>query len=72
MNKPTYKIHGQERKILKSRLAKLNAHIQSWWHFEDIDEAYGMKVDKKESQKELDQLIKEKEELEQRLSVLYI
>lgn len=37
MNKPTYKIHGSERKKLKKELSKINSFLKSFWYYHQLD-----------------------------------
>jgi hypothetical protein len=36
-NKPIYKIHGKERKKLKSEYSRLDSFIRNFYHFHNLD-----------------------------------
>lgn len=37
MNKPTYKIHGSERKKLKKELSEIKSFIKTFWYYHQLD-----------------------------------
>ena len=79
MNKPTYKIHGIERRRLKKELSELKSYVRNFWRYHQLDkdmtsffggkEGYPMSDD--EAQKRVDKAKKQIEQHEDRLSVLY-
>lgn len=78
MNKPTYKIHGSERRQVKKELNKLKRHVKNFWFYHQLDkdmvsfyggkEGYPMSDD--EAQKRVDNANTKIKALEERLSVL--
>ncbi len=79
MNKPIYKIHGLERRQLKKELGELKRYVKNFWYYHQLDkdmtsfygdkDGYPMSDD--EAQKRVDEVKKQIQELEDRLSVLY-
>ena len=41
MNESPFKISGQERREKKKELSFLKSYVKNFWHYEDIDRAYG-------------------------------
>ena len=41
MNESPFKISGQERREKKKELSSLKSYVKNFWHYEDIDRAYG-------------------------------
>lgn len=79
MNKPTYKIHGIERRHLKKELGKLKIYVENFWYYHQLDKDmtsfYRGKDDypmsDNEAKKRVDKAKKQIQELKDRLSVLY-
>lgn len=36
-NKPTYKIHGKERRVLKKELSELKSFVKNYWYYHQMD-----------------------------------
>lgn len=35
--KPTYKIHGKERRVLKKELGSLKRYVKNFWYYHQMD-----------------------------------
>ena len=40
-NESPFRISGQERREKKKELSSLKSYVKNFWHWEDIDRAYG-------------------------------
>lgn len=36
-NQPTYKIHGEDRRILKKELSELKSFVKNFWYYHQLD-----------------------------------
>ena len=80
MNEPTYKIHGIERKQLKKELGELKRYVRNFWYYHQLDKdmtsfygyKYGYPMSDDEAQQRVDKAKNQIEQLEERLSVLYV
>lgn len=68
MNESPFKISGQERREKKKELSFLKSYVKNFWHYEDIDRAYGGGLDDSLCQLRIDEAKKEIEQLESKLS----
>lgn len=78
-NKPTYKIHGLERRQVKKELSKLKSFVKNYWYFHELEkdmvefyggcECYPMSDD--DAQKKYDSTKNRIDVLEKQLSELY-
>lgn len=79
MNKPTYKIHGTERRQLKKELGELKRYVKNFWYYHQLDKdmtsfyggTEGYPMSDVEAKKRVDKAQKQIQEIEGRLSVLY-
>ena len=68
MNESPFKISGQERREKKKELSFLKSYIKNFWHYEDIDRAYGGGLEDSLCQLRIEEAKKEIEQLESELS----
>ena len=68
MNESPFKISGQERREKKKELSFLNSYVKNFWHYEDIDRAYGGGLEDNLCQLRIEEAQKEIEQLESELS----
>ena len=68
MNESPFRISGQERREKKKELSFLKSYIKNFWHYEDIDRAYGGGLEDSLCQLRIDEAQREIEELESELS----
>lgn len=68
MSKPTFQIHGKERRKVKQELAKLKYFTKTFWYYQDIDRVYGYGLPDQECEKILKQANKDIKILEDKLS----
>ena len=49
MNTPQFKIHGEQRRVVKKELGELKRYIKNFWHYHQLDKDmvsfYGGKED---------------------------
>lgn len=64
MNESPFKISGQERREKKKELSFLKSYVKNFWHYEDIDRAYGGGLDDSLCQARIEEAQREIEELE--------
>lgn len=77
-NKPTYKIHGKERRVLKKELSALRSYVNSFSYHDQLDkdmyEFYGGKGDvisDEESNRILNETKRKIKVIEEVLSIPY-
>ena len=68
MNESPFRISGQERREKKKELSFLKSYVKNFWHYEDIDRAYGGGLEDSLCQLRIDEAQREIEELESELS----
>lgn len=68
MNESPFKISGQERREKKKELSFLKSYVKNFWHYEDIDRAYGGGLEDSLCQKRIEEAQKQIEVLESALS----
>ena len=68
MNESPFKISGQERREKKKELSFLKSYVKNFWHYEDIDRAYGGGLEDSLCQFRIEEAQKEIEALESALS----
>lgn len=68
MNESPFKISGQERREKKKELSFLKSYVRNFWHYEDIDRAYGGGLEDSLCQLRIEEAQKEIEALESALS----
>jgi hypothetical protein len=78
VNKPTYKIHGKERRVLKKELFALKSYVNSYSFYDQLDkdmyEFYGDEKDTisdEESDKTLNDAKRKIKVIEEVLSIPY-
>ena len=68
MNESPFKISGQKRREKKKELSFLKSYVKNFWHYEDIDRAYGGGLEDSLCQLRIAEAKKEIEQLESELS----
>ena len=68
MNESPFRISGQERREKKKELSFLKSYVKNFWHYEDIDRAYGGGLEDSLCQARIDEAQREIEALESELS----
>lgn len=68
MNESPFRISGQERREKKKELSFLKSYVKNFWHYEDIDRAYGGGLEDSLCQLRIAEAQKEIEVLELELS----
>jgi len=68
MNESPFRISGQERREKKKELSFLKSYVKNFWHYEDIDRAYGGGLEDSLCQLRIAEAKKEIEVLELELS----
>ena len=68
MNESTFRISGQERREKKKELSFLKSYVKNFWHYEDIDRAYGGGLEDSLCQLRIEEAQREIEVLELELS----
>ena len=68
MNESTFRISGQERREKKKELSFLKSYVKNFWHYEDIDRAYGGGLEDSLCQLRIEEAQREIEQLESELS----
>jgi len=68
MNESPFRISGQERREKKKELSFLKSYVKNFWHYEDIDRAYGGGLEDSLCQLRIAEAKKEIEQLESELS----
>ena len=68
MNESPFRISGQERREKKKELSFLKSYVKNFWHYEDIDRAYGGGLEDSLCQLRIEEAKKEIEQLESELS----
>lgn len=68
MNESPFRISGQERREKKKELSFLKSYVRNFWHYEDIDRAYGGGLEDSLCQLRIEEAQKEIEALESALS----
>lgn len=68
MNESPFRISGKERREKKKELSFLKSYVKNFWHYEDIDRAYGGGFEDSLCQARIDEAQKEIEQLESELS----
>jgi hypothetical protein len=68
MNESPFKISGKERREKKKELSFLKSYVKNFWHYEDIDRAYGGGLEDSLCQLRIAEAKKEIEVLELELS----
>jgi hypothetical protein len=68
MNESTFRISGQERREKKKELSFLKSYVKNFWHYEDIDRAYGGGLEDSLCQLRIEEAKREIEQLESELS----
>lgn len=63
-NAPIYKIFGDARREKKKELASLKQYVKMFWHFNDIDKAYGGGIEDNEANIRIEKAKKEIEKME--------
>ena len=68
MNESPFRISGQARREKKKELSFLKSYVKNFWHYEDIDRAYGGGLEDSLCQLRIAEAQKEIEVLESKLS----
>jgi len=68
MNESPFRISGQERREKKKELSFLKSYVKNFWHYEDIDRAYGGGLEDSLCQLRITETKKEIEQLESELA----
>jgi hypothetical protein len=68
MNESPFRISGQERREKKKELSFLKSYVKNFWHYEDIDRAYGGGLEDSLCQLRIEEAKREIEQLESELS----
>ena len=68
MNESPFRISGQERREKKKELSFLKSYVKNFWHYEDIDRAYGGGLEDSLCQLRIEEAQREIEQLESELS----
>jgi hypothetical protein len=68
MNESPFRISGQERREKKKELSFLKSYVKNFWHYEDIDRAYGGGLEDSLCQLRIEEAQREIEVLELELS----
>ena len=63
-NESPFRISGQTRREKKKKLSFLKSYVKNFWHYEDIDRAYGGGLDDSLCQLRIDEAQREIKELE--------
>lgn len=79
MSNPIYKIHGNERRVLKKELSEIKSFIKNFWHYHQMDKdmsnfygnSGGYPMCDEDAQKIYDKNLNEIKNIEHLLSIPY-